>query len=233
MTPAEALTDLADKWRSCAKSIRKPDSPGVPLSDRRSTPTGTQDSFLVALFVLDASGQSPAASSTPLNLEQRVIDIEKRIQAIEEIPGVAMALKLAGSAHANTAAEPTPTPQSDSPLELVSWKYQFLVGQYQYQYEHLFTYVLKNRSDKPIKLVDGTLLFTDLLGEKLIAIQITRDVKYPAGGSTPTSGSWPVNQFEPGEARINKLKHDDIKATLVIRKVVFDDNSVWRDRKPE
>jgi protein-tyrosine phosphatase len=30
MTPDEALTVLADKWRSCAKSQRKPDSPETP-----------------------------------------------------------------------------------------------------------------------------------------------------------------------------------------------------------
>lgn len=133
--------------------------------------------LLAGSFASHSFGQSPSPSATPLTLEQRVNEVEKRIQAIEDIPGVALALKLRGSTQANMATQATPTPQPDSPLELVSWKYQFLLGQYQYESQHLFTYVLKNRSDKPIKLIDGTLFFTDLLGEKLIAIQLTRDVE--------------------------------------------------------
>jgi hypothetical protein len=126
------------------------------------------------------SAENPSSSPTP-SLEQRVSELEQKIQAIENIPAVALALKLRGSAEQNTAATPTPSPQTDSPLELVSWEYKLKAGQHSYENRHLFTYVLKNLSDKPIKLVDGTLLFTDLLGEKLIAIKLDRDTKYPAG----------------------------------------------------
>lgn len=174
--------------------------------------------------VLSAENPSPSPTQS---LEQRVSDLEQKIQAIENIPAVALALKLRGSAEQNTAATPTPSPQTDSPLELVSWQYQFKAGQYSYESRHLFTYVLKNLSDKPIKLVDGSLVFTDLLGEKLIAINLDRDVKYPAGKTSSTSGAWGFNTFNSGEGRMATMSHDDVKAMLVIRNVVFGDNSTW------
>jgi hypothetical protein len=168
-----------------------------------------------------------SSPTPPPTLEQRVAELEKRIQAIENIPVVALALKLSGSNRLNGAAEPTPTPQTDSPLELVSWKYEFKDGRYNYEKRHLFSYILKNRSEKPIKLVEGTIVFTDLLGEKLMAIRLIPDVKCPAGGTAPTGGEWQVNEFEPNQQRLAILSHDDVKAALTVQKVVFSDNTVW------
>jgi hypothetical protein len=172
------------------------------------------------------SAENPSSTPTP-SLEQRVSELEQKIQAIENIPAVALALKLRGSAEQNTAATSMPSPQTDSPLELVSWEYKFKAGQYSYENRHLFTYVLKNLSDKPIKLVDGSLVFTDLLGEKLVTINLDRDAKYPVGKTASTSGAWGVNGFNSGEGRMATMSHDDVKATLIIRSVVFADNSTW------
>jgi hypothetical protein len=173
-----------------------------------------------------AQNSSPSPTATP-TLEQRVNDLEKRLQAIENIPAIAMMLKLKGSLQADSTPAATPTPQTNAPLELVSWQYQFKPGQYNYERRHLFSYILKNRSDKPIKLVEGTLVFTDLLGEKLMAIRLIPDLKCSTGGTASTSGEWEVNQFEPDQQRLAILSHDDIKATLTVQKVVFSDNTMW------
>jgi hypothetical protein len=74
------------------------------------------------------SAQNSSSSPTP-SIEQRVSELEQKIQAIENIPAVALALKLGGLAEQNTAAAPTPSPQADSPLEVVSWEYKFKAGQ--------------------------------------------------------------------------------------------------------
>ena len=125
--------------------------------------------------------QNPSPSPTPApSLEQRVTDLERRLQAIESIPLVAMALNMKGSAQ---SSEPSPTPQGNSPIELVNWQYQFKPGQYAILNEHLFSYVLRNRSEKAIKLIEGVITFTDLLGEKLIAIKLIPDLKCAAGGT--------------------------------------------------
>jgi hypothetical protein len=171
-----------------------------------------------------AQNSSPSPTATP-TLEQRVNDLEKRLQAIESIPGVAMMLKLKGSLQAD--ATPEPTPQTNAPLELVSWQYHYSPGKYEYQNRHVFSYVLKNRMEKAIKLVEGTIVFTDLLGEKLMAIRLIPDVVVPAENTDWCQGDWEVNQFEPNQQRMASLKHDDVKATLTIQKVVFSDNTIW------
>jgi len=177
-----------------------------------------------------AQNSSPGPTSTP-SLEQRVSDLEKKLQSIESIPIVAMALKMNGSAQANSTPEANPTPQSDAPLELMKWEYRFKAGQYEFQSRHLFSYILKNRTDKSIKLVDGSILFTDLLGEKLMSIRLLQDIIYSPREPAPASGEWSVNQFESGEQRMSTVNHDDVKAILVVRRVVFGDNSVWSEQE--
>jgi hypothetical protein len=170
--------------------------------------------------------ESPSPAPTP-SLDERVSDLELRIQAIESIPMVSLALKLHGPTEQNHAATPAPTPQRDSPLELVSWEYRFKEGQQSYENRHVFTYVLKNVSEKPIKLVHGTLLFTDLLGEKIVSIKLNPDVEYPRGQTASTGGEWEVSTLNPGERRMATMSHNDIKATLLIQGVAFDDDSIW------
>jgi hypothetical protein len=156
-----------------------------------------------------------------------VTDLEKRLQAIESIPGIALMLNLKNSSQAKATPESTPTAQADAPLGLMRWSYQFKAGPHAYENRHMFTYVLRNRTEKAIKLVDGSILFTDLLGEKLMSIRLFPEVKYPPGEPAPASGEWHVNQFEPSEQRMARIDHDDVKAILVIQKVVFADNSIW------
>ena len=176
--------------------------------------------------------ENPSPAPTP-SLDERVSDLELRIQAIESIPVVSFALKLHGATEQNQAATPAPTPQRDSPLELVSWEYRFKEGQQSYENRHVFTYVLKNVSEKPIKLIHGTLLFTDLLGEKIVAIKLNPDVEYPSGQTVSTSGEWDVSPLNPSERRMATMNHNNIKATLLIQGVAFDDNSTWTTGKQQ
>jgi hypothetical protein len=178
------------------------------------------------------SAEDPSPAPTP-SLEERVSDLEQRIQSIEHIPVVAFALKLRGPTEQNAAATPATTPQSDSPLQLVGWEYRFKEGQQSYENRHVFTYILKNVSQKPIKLIHGTLLFTDLLGEKIVAIKLNPDVEYPSGQTASTSGEWDVSPLNPGEKRMATMNHNDIKATLLIQGVAFDDNSTWTAGKQQ
>jgi hypothetical protein len=177
----------------------------------------TSPAFLVA--------ENPSPSPTP-SLDQRVSDLEREIQEIKSIPAIALALHLRTL---SAAATPTASPQTNAPLELVSWEYKFKAGEHDYENRHLFTYILKNLSDKPIKLVHGSILFTDLLGGRLMQIRLIPDVYYSPKETASNSGAWNVNTFESGEGRLPGLSHDDIKAALFIERVVFGDNSTWSD----
>jgi hypothetical protein len=180
----------------------------------------------LALLFWPVVSHSQTEEKPSPSLEQRVADLEKRVEALEKIPAVAMALKLTGQS-ANTATTPAPTPQPNAPLEIVAWTASYHDAQYDYQKAHLISYTLKNRTNKGIKLVQGSIIFRDLLGTKIIGIELLPAVYYSPGESKAANGAWNVNTFDPHESRLESLLHEDVKADLIINKVVFLDNSIW------
>jgi hypothetical protein len=178
--------------------------------------------FASSTFV--ANAQTPTASAE--TLEQRVNALEKRLDALERIPAIAMALRLVG-VQQGAAEAPSATPQANSPLAVVDWSYSFYDAQYDFDKAHVISYTLKNLTDKPIKLIQGSMVFKDLLGEKIMEIRLFPDVLYPPNESQSTKGTWKVNTLNPEEQRMQTVHHDDIKPELRIEKVVFGDNSIW------
>jgi hypothetical protein len=158
------------------------------------------------------------------DLEKRVALLEKHVAQIESIPLIAMALT---AMDGGSKAEPAEPPQTDAPLVLDDWTYSFEKGEHEFQDKHDISYTLTNRTDKPIKLVDATIVFRDLAGEKIFAAKLLQDYNYPSGEAIKVSGWWPVPIVEPTGKRLSVIKHEDVKAQLIVRKVVFEDNSIW------
>ena len=52
------------------------------------------------------------------------------------------------------------------------------------------------------------------------------DLHIPADKTVTDKGEYSVNQFIPEQARMAQMKKEDIKAALVVRRLVFADNSV-------
>jgi hypothetical protein len=184
--------------------------------------------ILIALL-LAACAVMPAASfAQEKTLEQKVADLEKRLAAVEAIPGIAAILNLK-SAFQPPQSMPTPTPQKDAPLTIAGeWGYKFHDAQYEHEKRHIITYTLKNETDKDIKLIDASLVFSDRLGMEILAIKTLRDVLYPAGASVEQTGNWAAG-YMMGDNRMTTVAHDDVVLTLVIHKVVFKDNTVWSE----
>ncbi len=171
------------------------------------------------------SAETPSPS--PDTLEQRVKALEDRLNELENIPAVAIALKEAKES-ASTVATPSPTPQADSPLVIAGdWDYTYNDAQYDFDKRHIISYCLKNRTHKDIKLVDASLVFRDRLGQQILMVRAVRDVIYPADAPTQQTGVWPLNMFEGSPQRMRSLPHDDVILTLIVRKVVFADNTIW------
>lgn len=181
--------------------------------------------LLLSLSISPAQSQTPEQS--PETLEKRVEALEKRLNALESIPALATALKMDGQAQSAAAEIPTPKEQKNAPLEVVDWSYSFRNSQYDFEKAHLISYTLKNRTDKAIKLVQGSIVFRDLLDEKILQIRLLPDVLYPPKGSKDAKGAWKVNMFDTEQERMQTARHDDIKPELVIDKAVFEDNSIW------
>lgn len=188
---------------------------------------------LVTFFLLLArsvEAQSPSPPPSP-SLEQPVSDLEKRVQELEEVPWIALALKFHNPLSA--AQSPPETPRTDQPLALASWEYKFKPNKEWAMLNcHVVTYVLRNTSGRPIKLIEGSITFTDLLGEKILTIDLHKDVRYQREVPASTNGEWYANASSSSEMRMTTLAHDDITATLTIDRAVFGDNTIWSAQTP-
>jgi hypothetical protein len=91
-----------------------------------------------------------------------------------------------------------------------------------------FTYTLKNGFTKGIKLIDGSIHFKDLLGERLYGIRVTPDLKIPSGKSKTDSGQWTINPFIADDQRMTAMDKKDVIAELKIRQIVFDYNTILK-----
>jgi|SRR5438552_11296466 len=147
------------------------------------------------------------------SVEKRLSDLEKRVTALEK------------ASPPLNAASPTPALATKSPLELAAWDAHLVHGEDSYdKYEISLT--LKNNSDKDIKFIDATVQFADLLGSHLYDIKVNPDHLIPAGQSITDTGQYPINQLMPEQARLAHMKKEEVKATLVVSKLVFMDNSI-------
>jgi len=149
------------------------------------------------------------------NVEKRLSDLEKRVTALEKASPLSLF----------TASSPSPAVETKAPLELVSWDAHLGRGEYS-QYHYTVTLTLKNNSDKDIKLIDASVQFGDLLGSHIYGIKVTPDDLIPAGKAVTDNGDYSVNQFMPEQARLAQMKKEDVKATLIVQKLVFTDNSI-------
>ena len=154
------------------------------------------------------------AEDKPIDL--RVTELEKRVETLEKM--------LASSKPTTPATTNQVKTDTAAPLELASWDY--LVEKGDYGSNYAITLSLKNNSSKDIKLIEGGVMFRDLLGAKLYSIKITPDLAIGAGKILTDKGSYRINQFINEQARMAAMKKSDISATIVINKLVFSDNTV-------
>jgi len=173
-------------------------------------------SSLLAFSVILAVCSAAHGQQQDQSVEKRLSDLEKRVTALERASPLSSPLK---------TASPTPASATKSPLELLAWDAHLVHGEDSYdRYEISLT--IKNNSDKDIKFMDATVQFADLLGSHIYDIKINLDHLVPAGQSVTDIGRYPINQLMPEQARLAQMKKDDVKATLIVSKVVFTDNSI-------
>lgn len=168
--------------------------------------------------------QQPSASSTA-KLETRIAELEKRVALLEaqlnaptsRIPATTQPA-IAGVAQADAKT---------APLVLDDW--DFSSGQGDFGQAHYnITLKLRNAGTKAIKLIDASVRFTDLLDENLYGIKVSPDLSIAPAKTYVEKGQYGINQFINGQARMRAMKKADIKATLVVRRVVFTDNTVMQ-----
>ena len=113
---------------------------------------------------------------------------------------------------------------SEGALTLASWDYASKKGDFGDSYS--IKYTLHNGYDKKIKLIDGTLRFSDLLGATVYAIKLDKDVSILSKKDGSFSGSY--SRYGADADRMANMLKSDIATTLVIRAIIFSDNSIVR-----
>jgi hypothetical protein len=171
---------------------------------------------LLASSVILAVCTTVCGQQQDQRVEKRLSDLEKRVTALE---------KASPLPSPRNAASPTPASATKSPLELVEWDAHLVRGEDSYS-RYKISLTLKNNSDKDIKFIDATVQFADLLGSHIYDIKINPDHLIPPGQSITDTNEYPINQLMPEQARLAQMKKEDVKATLVVSKLVFTDNSI-------
>jgi len=170
------------------------------------------------------NAQPDAIHSQVSEIRALVQQLEERVAALEK--EVAQ-LKEASSESARTPAQTVTTQASrnKSPLGLTDWSYQYRTGDYGQQY-YSINLKLRNSGTKGIKLIDGSVEFSDLLGETLYRIKVSPDLRIGPGEVLDDSGNYSINQFINEQLRMKDMEPNDIRAELIVRKLVFEDNSI-------
>ncbi len=155
---------------------------------------------------------------TVAELESRVTELEAAVKRITsskpevENPSVEITAK---------------SPAKDSPIVLDQWSYSLVKGDFGQAFYNIKLH-LRNTGTKKIKLIEGGVFFKDLLDNKIYAIRIEPDIRIAPGATFISSGSYNVNPFIPDDSRLADMQKEDIKAELVISRIVFEDNTVLK-----
>ena len=151
-------------------------------------------------------------------LEKRVASLEAQLKALTILEPTTSHPQLAGTRRAEA---------KQCPLILDDWGVMTGQGDFGQAYYGI-TLKLRNSGSKPIKLIEASVQFTDLLDAKLYRIKVTPDINIASGTTHKNFGKYPINQFISEQCRMRDIKKADIKATLDVTRIVFTDNTVLK-----
>ena len=65
-----------------------------------------------------------------------------------------------------------------------------------------------------------------MLCSPIYAIKVAPDLLIPAGETITDSKVYHINKYMPEQARLAQLKKEDVKATIIVSRLVFTDNTI-------
>jgi len=175
--------------------------------------------FKRALVVLVLGFNSVDAAE----LAQRVSQLEQEVQALKQQVNDLQSLiesKPSEPPHSTTSTG-TAAPQ----LILKDWHYR--TEPRKFDVDYAIDVILYNGFDKAIQEVEARLDFKTLLGNHLYSVSITHDLDIPAGESVVDKGSRANKRLLGENHQMKRMNQEDIRATLVVRKIVFEDGTVF------
>ncbi len=178
--------------------------------------------FLSMVTTAAAIGQETTA--------ERIDALEKRVRAPEAIIGQQRtpANRIPGgppaASRATSSAEAEDMGQML--LKLTKWSALIKEGQYSKSYYYTINYTLLNNYDKPVKQIDGSIRFFDLVGAHIIEIKLNPYVKIEPGKEASFGAYHKIDQSIDSEMRLKDLAPEDVHAQLEVKKIMFRDNTI-------
>lgn len=173
-------------------------------------------------FILLTLLFSTNVSATETDLEQRVTKLEKEVELLKQQVD---SLKSQGP---NPVTPPIPTNGVPTPLtqQLTLIKWSFRPVMIKFDTYHAIDVELHNGFNKIIREIDARIDFKDLLGDHLYSVTISPDLSIPAGGTIVDQGNRRNKRLLGRGHQMVSMQVENIKAILVVEKVVFDDGTV-------
>jgi uncharacterized coiled-coil protein SlyX len=86
---------------------------------------------------------------------------------------------------------------------------------------------LTNNFEKGIKEIDASVKFSDLLGGLLYTVRLGKQLSLPPGQTLVDKGTQANQRLITEQHPLRRLDEHDVKVELTVRKIVFDDDSLW------
>jgi len=87
-------------------------------------------------------------------------------------------------------------------------------------------YTLQNNFKRDVRQIEGTITFRETGGEPFMSIQVAKGDMVARGKSIQLSGNYPINASVPEQMKLRNLDKQNIRAELMVERVVFADKSV-------
>jgi hypothetical protein len=101
-------------------------------------------------------------------------------------------------------------------LQLVAWTIEPVDER-----TNRMTETLVLHGDKPIRMIDGSIIYRDVLGGSIASKAIDRDIRLAPGSEYVQEGNWGQFTFE----RILEMERQDVVAFVCTKAVVYDDGT--------
>ena len=89
-----------------------------------------------------------------------------------------------------------------------------------------FALAFANTTGKNVRAFDGTLTFTDLLGNEIHGAKLAVNDPIVAGGSLEWEGKLDYNQFMPSHERLKTSELENTKVVFALKRILFEDGEV-------
>ncbi|OQW94147.1 MAG: hypothetical protein BWK79_07375 [Beggiatoa sp. IS2] len=177
-------------------------------------------SLALLLIVANSYAAEPEWEPRIAKLEQDMQHLQEQLEVLSNMVNLLSKQSL--------PLTPVPLLPVEPPkLVLKSWSYHPEAIKFNTYYA--MDIELYNAFSKGIKEVDATIEFRNLLGGLIYSVPVTTNTTIPAGASITDRGGrdYDNKRLLAENHQLRKMKREDINAELIVRKIVFDDNSVY------